>query len=100
LDDPKWTQAIQEEMEALQKNNTWMLISLPKGKKTLGCKWVFSIKYKVDRFIYRYKARLVAKGFTQTYGIDYTETLSPVAKLNIVRFLLSLVAKCVSSWRC
>ena len=92
LVDPKWAQAIQEEMEALQKNNTWRLIPLPKGKKTVGCKWVFSIEYKTERSIDRHKARLVAKGFTKIYAIDYTKTFSPMAKLNIVRVLLSLVA--------
>jgi len=40
----------------------------------------------------RYKVRLVAKGFTQTYGIDYQETFSPVAKLNTIRVLISLAA--------
>ncbi|XP_020426616.1 uncharacterized protein LOC109950878 [Prunus persica] len=37
-----------------------------------------------------YKARLVTKGYTQTYGMDYLETLAPIAKLNTVRVLLSL----------
>ncbi|KAL6333295.1 hypothetical protein AAG906_028478 [Vitis piasezkii] len=82
--------AIQEELEALQKNNTWRLVPLPEGKKLVGCKWVFSIKYKVDGSIDRYKARLMAKRLTQTYGVDYLETFSPVAKLNTVRVLLSL----------
>lgn len=40
--DPNWSQAIQEEMGALEKNNTWRLVALPKGKKAVGCKWIFS----------------------------------------------------------
>ena len=60
-----------EEMTALQKNQTWMLVPLPEGKSKVGCKWVFSIKHKADGSVERYKARLVAKGYTQTYGIDY-----------------------------
>ena len=77
-------------MTTLQKNDMWMLVPLPKEKKTVGCRWVFSIKHKTDGSIERYKTRLVAKGYTQTYGIDYQETFSLVAKLNIVRVLSSL----------
>lgn len=38
----------------------------------------------------RYREWLVAKGYTQTYGIDYLETFSSVAEMDIVRILLSL----------
>ena len=64
LSDRKWKQAMDVEMEALNKNKTWELATLPTGKKPVGCKWVYTIKYQADRTIEHYKARLVAKGFT------------------------------------
>lgn len=79
-------------MQALEKNKTWELIDLPKGKKLMGCKWVFTVKYKSDGSMERYKARLVAKGYTQSYGINYQEIFAPVVKMNVVRVLISLVA--------
>jgi hypothetical protein len=92
LKDPKWTQAMNDEMESLQKNSTWEMTILPKGKRTVGCRWIYIVKFKADGSIKRYKARLVAKGYTQTYGIDYGETFAPVAKINTIRVLLSLAA--------
>lgn len=92
LEIPKWRKAVMDEMKALEANKTWNMMELPRGKRPVGCKWVFNVKYKADGTIERYKARLVAKGYIQTYGIDYTETFAPVAKLNTVRVLLSLAA--------
>ena len=86
----EWRKAIEEEMRALEKNQTWEVTGLPKGKKTVGCKWVFTIQYNSNGTLDRYKAWLVAKGFTQTSGIDYLETFAPMEKLNIVRVLLSM----------
>ena len=92
LADPRWKAAMNEEMKSLQKNETWELVDHPPGKKPVGCRWVYTVKHKADGTIERFKARLVAKGYTQTYGIDYTDTFAPVAKINTVRVLLSLAA--------
>ena len=53
------------ELEAMETNQTWSIVPLPKGNNSIGCCWVYKIKHKVDGSIERYKARLVAKGYTQ-----------------------------------
>jgi len=79
-------------MKALEKNKTWSVTTLPEGKRTVGCKWLFTIKYNYDGSIKRYKARLVVNGFTQTYGLDYSETFAHVAMLNTIIILLTLLS--------
>ena len=91
MSDPRWKAATIEEMSALVKINTWEIVKLPPNKRVVGCRWVFTRKHNADGNVERYKARLVAQGFTQTYGIDYEETFTPVAKLNSIRVLISLV---------
>ena len=62
-----------EEISALHKNKTWDLAVLPPGKNTVGCRWLYTVKYLPDGSVERLKDRLVAKGYTQTYGADYFE---------------------------
>jgi hypothetical protein len=92
-----WRSAMEEEIHAIQKNDTWELSALPPKKKTIGVKWVYKIKQTADGGVDRYKARLVAKGYKQKYGIDYEEVFAPVARLDTVRLLISLAAH--HSWK-
>lgn len=88
LNDPNWIIAMNEEMEALNRNGTWIITDSPLGRKPIGCKWVYKIKYKSTGEIERYKARLVVKGFNQREGLDFDETLSHVVKFATVRCVI------------
>jgi Reverse transcriptase (RNA-dependent DNA polymerase) len=81
----EWKIACKEELEALHRRNVFKLTDLPKGHKTIGCRWVFDIKSDGCK-----KARLVAQGFSQVEGIDFNELFSPVVHFESVRLILAL----------
>lgn len=91
-DASKWRVAINDELSALAKNNTWTLTTLPPHKRTISAKWVFKIKCDAKGGIDRCKARLVAKGYLQRPGIDFNETFAPVVRYESVRVLLSVAS--------
>ncbi|GJY06815.1 ribonuclease H-like domain-containing protein [Tanacetum coccineum] len=93
---PHWTDAMNQEMDALLRNGTWEMVHLPEGRKAIGSKWIDKIKFRSSGEIDRYKARLVAQGFRQKEGIDYEETFSSVVKMVTVRCLLNIVVS--MSW--
>jgi hypothetical protein len=90
--DIKWRKAMDAEIQAIEKNNTWELVALPKGMKKIGVKWVFKTKLNEKGEVDKHKARLVVKGYAQRQGIDYNEVFSPVARWDTIRMLLSLAA--------
>ena len=65
-----------DELKSMKDNDVWDLVELPKGKKQIGCTWVFKIKRDSKYNVKRYKACLIAKGFTEREGIDYKKTFS------------------------
>ncbi|PWA92889.1 zinc finger, CCHC-type [Artemisia annua] len=90
--DKKWIEAMEIELDSINKNNTWILTTLPENQKAIGLKWVFKTKRDAQGKIIRYKARLVAKGYVQEQGIDFDEVFAPVARIETVRLILALAA--------
>nr|GEU84034.1 zinc finger, CCHC-type [Tanacetum cinerariifolium] len=73
-------------------NDVWVLVELHPNARTVRSKWLFKKKTDMDGAVYIFKAHLVAKGFTQTYGVDYEETFSPVADIRAIRILIAIAA--------
>jgi hypothetical protein len=78
-----------EELDQIEKNDTWELVPRPKNKNVIGTKWVFRNKLNEDGQVTRNKARLVCKGYAQIEGIDFEETFSLVARMEAIRLILA-----------
>ena len=88
-----WREAGEREYQSLIDHDTWDLVPLPRGKKLIGSRMVFRVKYDEHGQIERYKARLVAQGYSQEYGKDYLQVFSPVIRWESVRTLISMAVQ-------
>ena len=88
---PEWEKAIHGELEQLDHFGTWKLVDCPQDAIPIPNKWVFLKKYNKQGKITKYKARLVVKGCAQRPGFDYTDTFSPVVRLETIRAILARV---------
>ena len=87
---------MKEKLNALFKNHTWDLVTLPPRKSVVSCKWIYKTKTLFDGSTKCCKACPLAKGFTQEYGIDYEVTFAPVSRIFFVHALL--VVAITSKW--
>ncbi|XP_052626769.1 uncharacterized protein LOC128133398 [Lactuca sativa] len=80
--------AIQDELNEFERNKVWRLIPTPKDASVVGLKWVFRNKMDKEGNVIRNKARVVVKGYCKEEGINYKETVAPVARLESVHIFL------------
>ena len=92
INDYKWRKAMDEEIKAIEKNETQELTTLPKGHEAIGVKWVYKVKKNANGKVEKYKARLVVKGYKQRHGVDYDEVYAPIARMETIHLLISLAA--------
>ena len=89
----EWKSAADLEYSSLVENETRDLVRLPKGRTTIGCKWIFRVKYDGEGNVECFKGRLVAQGFSQKHGVHYLEIFLSVAHFSSIRILLAFAAK-------
>ena len=87
-----WMKAMKTEIEAITRLGTYRMTRIPSGRKPIGCKWVYKIKWHPNGTVSRFKARLVAQGFTQRRGTDFHETFAPVARMTSQRLVIAIAA--------
>ncbi|GKB83218.1 retrovirus-related pol polyprotein from transposon TNT 1-94 [Tanacetum coccineum] len=82
---PSWIDAMQEEIHEFQRLKVWELVSCLDKVLLIKLKWIY--KVKTDEFggVLKNKARLVAQGFRQEEGIDFKESIAPVARIEAIR---------------
>jgi hypothetical protein len=78
-----------EELDQIEKNQTWELVPRQKNINVIGTKWVYKNKMNENGKVIKNKARLVCKGYSQVEGVDYEERFAPMARLEAIRMFLA-----------
>nr|GEZ35532.1 retrovirus-related Pol polyprotein from transposon TNT 1-94 [Tanacetum cinerariifolium] len=87
-----WIEAMQEELNEFEHLGVWKLVPRPDKVMVITLKWIYKVKLDELGGILKNKARLVARGYLQEEGIDFEESLAPVARIDSIRIFLAFVA--------
>lgn len=90
LRDASWRHACTEEFNAQIKNRTWDLVPPSPNQNLVSCRWLFTAKFLPNGHEDKKKSRLVTRGYTQQYGVDFSQTFSPVIKATTLRTVLGV----------
>jgi uncharacterized membrane protein YciS (DUF1049 family) len=87
--DDHWVKAMNDELDQIEKNNTWEMVHRLEGKNIIGSKWIFKNKLNEQGQVVKNKVSLVCKGYAQIEGLDFDETFAPVARLEAIGIFLA-----------
>ena len=87
-----WVDSMVEEYDSIVCKNVWDVVPRPEDKSVVRSRWLCRVKQAADGSLEKHKARFVARGFSQVDGIDYDETIAPVARYSSIRSILALSA--------
>ena len=76
----EWQEALDYEINQLQKLGTWVMEDLPTGQTAIPCSEVVRVKRGPDGKFQSYRVRIIASRHRQVEGVNYTETFSAAAK--------------------
>jgi hypothetical protein len=89
----EWMDTMTVEYYSIIKNDVWEVVPKTKNKDVVYSKWIYKIKHAADESIEKHKETFVARDFSQKEGIDYEETVAPIARYTSIRTIISLAAK-------
>lgn len=87
--DKNWVDSMKEELNQIEKNDTWELVPIPKDNNVIGTKWVFINKLNEEGKFVRNKDRVVCKGYAHVEGIEFEEKFALVAHLEAIKMFIA-----------
>ncbi|GJY70368.1 retrovirus-related pol polyprotein from transposon TNT 1-94 [Tanacetum coccineum] len=90
--DHSWIESMQDELNQFERLQVWELVPRPEGKNVIALKWLWKNKCDAENIVVWNKTHLVAKGYKQEEGIDFEESFSHVARLEVVRMFITYAA--------